>query len=111
MNTVFKDFASLTSVGASGQIVPRNSPAVTLGARGFSCAVRIFSLGFAARVFGLRPKTGRPAADEAPRRTREKNLWYPGYPAVAEAIFILVGSWQQGNNKLVFRISKVIRIK
>ena len=24
----------------------------------------------------------RPAADEAPRRTREKNLWYPGYPQV-----------------------------
>ena len=27
---------------------------------------------FSARVFGLRPKTCRPAADEAPRHTREK---------------------------------------
>ena len=26
----------------------------------------------AARVFGLGPKTSRPLADEAPRRTREK---------------------------------------
>ena len=34
--------------------------------------------GFAVRVFGQRPKTCRPAADEAPRRAREKNLWYPG---------------------------------
>ena len=32
---------------------------------------RGFSRGFAARVFGLRPKTCRPVADEAPRRTRE----------------------------------------
>ena len=31
-----------------------------------------FSRGFAARVFGLWPKTCRPVADEAPRRTREK---------------------------------------
>ena len=31
-------------------------------------------------------------------------------PAVAEAISIVIGSWQ-GNSKLVFRISKVIRIK
>ena len=37
-----------------------------------------FSRGFAARVFGLRSKTGRPAVDEALRRAREKNLWYPG---------------------------------
>ena len=40
----------------------------TLGARGFSCAVS----GFAARVFCQRPKTCRPAADEAPRHTGEK---------------------------------------
>ena len=33
-----------------------------------------FSRGFSARVFGLRPKTSRPVADEAPRRTREKTL-------------------------------------
>ena len=33
---------------------------------------------FVARVSGLRPKTGRPAAAEAPRRTREKNFWRPG---------------------------------
>ena len=43
----------------------------TLGARGFSCAVSDFGHVFKkvtrARVFGLRPKTGRPAADEAPR--------------------------------------------
>ena len=35
-------------------------PFATLGARGFSCAVS----GFAARVFGLRPNTCRPVADE-----------------------------------------------
>ena len=27
-------------------------------------------------------KTCRPAADKAPRHTREKNLWYPGYVCV-----------------------------
>ena len=36
-------------------------------------------------------------------------------PAVAEAISIVIhwviGSWQGGNSKIVFRISKVIRIK
>ena len=32
----------------------------------------VFSRGFAARVFGLRLKTCRPKADEAPRRTQEK---------------------------------------
>ena len=31
-------------------------------------------------------------------------------PSVAEAISIVIGSWQ-GNSKIVFRISKVIRIK
>jgi len=47
-------------------------------ARDFSCAVSGFGQvlksdpRFAARVFGLRPKTCRPAADEAPRYTREK---------------------------------------
>ena len=35
-----------------------------------------FYRNFAARVFGRKPKTCRPAADEAPRRTRAKNLWY-----------------------------------
>ena len=35
-------------------------------------APEVFSRGFAARVFGLRRKTSRPTADEAPRRTREK---------------------------------------
>ena len=50
----------------------------TLGSRGFSCAVSGFDQvlesdpRFAARVFCLRPKTCRPVADEAPRRTREK---------------------------------------
>ena len=50
----------------------------------------VFSRGFAARVFGLRPKTCRPVADEAPRRTlitavhcghsliRNKELLYVG---------------------------------
>ena len=48
---------------------------ITLGARGFSCAVsgfgkvlksypRVFPRGFAARVIGLRPNTCRPAVDE-----------------------------------------------
>ena len=48
---------------------------ITLGARGFSYAVsgfgqvlksdpRVFSRGFAARVFGLRPNTRRSTADE-----------------------------------------------
>ena len=33
-------------------------------------------------------------------------------PAVAEAISIVIGSWQGKNNsKLIFRISKVLRIK
>ena len=40
---------------------------------------RFFSRGFATRIFGLRQKTGRPAADESPRRTRQKKFWYPGY--------------------------------
>ena len=35
-------------------------------------ARKVFSRGFAARVFGRRLKTSRPAADEAPRHTREK---------------------------------------
>ena len=44
-----------------------------LGARGFSCAVSgFFSLGFAACAFGQRPNTCRPAADEAPRRSRKE---------------------------------------
>ena len=34
--------------------------------------IRVFSRCFAARVFGLRPKTCRPPADQASRRTREK---------------------------------------
>ena len=39
---------------------------------------RVFSYrGFAARVFGRKPTTCWPTADEAPRRTQEKNLWYP----------------------------------
>ena len=38
-----------------------------MGARDFSCAVSGFG-----RVFGRRPKTCRPAADEAPRHTREQ---------------------------------------
>ena len=33
---------------------------------------QVKSSGFAARVFGRRPKTCRPAADKAPRHTREK---------------------------------------
>ena len=33
---------------------------------------QVKSSGFAARVFGRRPKTCQPAADEAPRHTREK---------------------------------------
>ena len=33
---------------------------------------RGFSRGVAALVFGLRPRTCRPEADEGPRRTREK---------------------------------------
>ena len=40
----------------------------TLGARGFSCAVsgfgQVLKSGFAARVFGVRPNTCRPPADE-----------------------------------------------
>ena len=40
---------------------------------------RVFSRGLATCVFGLRPKKDRPAADDVPRRTRGKNLWYPGY--------------------------------
>ena len=59
----------------------------TLGARDFSSAVsgfcqvfivtraKSFSRGFAARSFGLRPKTCRPSANtETSRRTREKPL-------------------------------------
>ena len=32
-------------------------------------------------------------------------------PTVAEATYIGIGSWQGGNSKIVFRISKGIRIK
>ena len=39
---------------------------------------RVFSYrGFAARVFGRKPTTCWPAADEAPRRTQEKNPLVP----------------------------------
>ena len=53
----------------------------------FSCLFRchspwvpeVFSRGFAASVFGLRPNTCRPAADETKLPTyARKNLWYPG---------------------------------
>ena len=40
--------------------------------------------------------------------TSEGELFHS--PVLAEAISIVIGSWQ-GNNKLVFRISKVIKIK
>ena len=40
--------------------------------RGFRVLKSAPAKNFAARVFGLRPKTSRPADDEAPRRTREK---------------------------------------
>ena len=58
----------------------------TLGARDFCCAVSdfcqvcigdplVFSVGFAARGFGLRPKMCRPLANtESSRRRREKPL-------------------------------------
>ena len=42
------------------------------GFRFLSSLKKVFSRGFAARVFGRRLKTSRPAADEAPRHTREK---------------------------------------
>ena len=53
----------------------------TLGARGFSCAFFFFS-----RVFGLWPKTCRPAADEAPRRTREKTSGTKGRESKATTV-------------------------
>ena len=42
------------------------------GFRFLSSLKKVFSRGFAARVFGRRLKTCRPVADEAPRHTREK---------------------------------------
>ena len=47
--------------------------------RGFQFRLSLQKL--PARVFGLRLAFGQRRvgqADEAPRRTREKNLWYPG---------------------------------
>ena len=55
----------------------------TLGARGFSCPVsESLSRGFAARVFGVLAA----AADEAPRRTREKTSSTQGTTAETEPI-------------------------
>ena len=39
---------------------------------------------FIARVFGRRPKTCRPLADEAPRRTRENTSGTQGKPGSTE---------------------------
>ena len=68
----------------------------TLGARGFSCAVSGFrqvlksdpreKLFFFSRVFGLWPKTYRPTADEAPRRTREKTSGTKGRESKASTV-------------------------
>ena len=65
--------ALLSSPSTYGIFVVSYWFTVTLGATSFSCAVA-FSRGFAARVFGIRPKTSRPVADEALRRTREKTF-------------------------------------
>ena len=68
----------------------------TLGARGFSYAVSGFrqvlksdpreKLFFFSRVFGLWPKTYRPTADEAPRRTREKTSGTKGRESKATTV-------------------------
>ena len=65
----------------------------TLGARGFSCAVSGFrqsdpreKLFFFPHVFGLWPKTYRPTADEAPRRTREKTSGTKGRESKATTV-------------------------
>ena len=54
-------------------------------------APEVFSRGFAARVFGLRPKTSRPAADEAPRRTREKTSGTQGIHFPDSGLYLLNG--------------------
>ena len=50
-----------------------------------SPARKVFSRGFAARVFGRRLKTCRPAAHEAPRLTREKISGTQGKPSTTTA--------------------------
>ena len=47
------------------------------------------SLIIAARVFGLRPKTNRPTADEAPRPSREKISGTQGSRLPASPVFTL----------------------
>ena len=38
-----------------------------------------------------RVETCRPTADEAPRRMREKNRWYPGYSKMEGMLTKLLG--------------------
>ena len=52
----------------------------------------------------VQPKTSRPADDEAPRRTREKNPWYPGYMSY-HAVRNLEGG---GGGGLIFAILPAI---
>ena len=65
--------ASRVTAKFEDEYLSLNGIIVTLGARGFSWAVSDFGQvlkidprenGFAARVFGLRPNTCRPAVDE-----------------------------------------------
>ena len=53
----------------------------------------------------VQPKTKRPAADEAPRRTREKNPWYPGYMSYHAARNLEGG---RGGGGLIFAILPAI---
>ena len=52
---------------------------------------------FAVRVSGLRPKTGRPAADEAPRRTREKTSGTQGSPILELIVYFNKPAYQNGS--------------
>ena len=91
LRDVMADIGSLSQlITGGGATIPQKNSCkgnFILGARGFSCAVsgfgQVLKSGFAARVFCQRPKTCRPAADEAPRHTREKHL----VPRVGKLVF------------------------
>ena len=61
-------------------------------------------------VFALEVNSLRKQIKDIACLTSVGKLFRRKLPAVAEAISIVIGSWQ-GNSKLIFRISKVITIK
>ena len=99
MRLIFKAIAFSPSFSLDLKLDPTDKTlsweSNTLGTRGFSCAVSGFrqvlksdprEKFFFSRVFGLWPKTCRPAADEAPRRTREKTSGTKGRESKATSV-------------------------